>query len=239
MRVFLVRLRRHVTYANLTSTLALLIALGMGSAYAANQLAPKSVGAKQLRPGAVTADKIRKKAVTAPKIEVQAVKKGKIASGAVSAEKIENGAVVASKLPSEVVSTEKIAAEAVTGAKINEGTVGQVPAAYRANSAAFADSANPEAFARIDAEGTVFPANSKGIAPTDVRQGDFPGIYCIAVSGFTPKGAQVTPEYVGNGQVSIMVKLGGTASCTSSEVEVQTYNAGSRQKQPFFVLFYR
>ena len=59
-------IRARLTYANIVSTLALCVALGMGSAYAANQLAPKSVGAKQLRPGAVTAEKIRKNAVTAP-----------------------------------------------------------------------------------------------------------------------------------------------------------------------------
>jgi hypothetical protein len=53
-------LRRHLTYANVTATLALFLALG-GAAYAATQLPKNSVGTKQLRNGAVTAAKIAKK----------------------------------------------------------------------------------------------------------------------------------------------------------------------------------
>ncbi|HWI96824.1 MAG TPA: hypothetical protein VNS60_12225 [Solirubrobacterales bacterium] len=232
-------LKRRLTYANLTSTLALFIALGMGSAYAAQQLAPKSVGAKQLRPGAVTPDKIRKNAVTAPKIESLAVKQGKIANGAITAEKIANGAITQEKLPTAVIGTEKLANDSVTGEKVNEASLSQVPSAKNAERASFADSSNPEAFARIDAEGTLFPAFSKGIGVPDVVQGKEPGIYCINVPGFVPKGAQVTPEFALNSVVSAFVKLGGTASCPYPQVEVQTYNAGSRQKYPFFFVAYR
>jgi hypothetical protein len=232
-------LSRHLTYANVVSTLALAVALGLGSAYAASQLGPKTVGAKQLRPGAVTADKIRKHAVTAPKLEALAVKKGKIANGAISAEKLAAGAVIASKLPNEVVSTEKIAADAVTGAKVNEASLGQVPSANLANFATTAATANPEAFAKVSAEGTVFPGDSKGIGTADVKQGKVSvGTYCIAVP-FLPKGAQVTPEYNGHNQVSAYVHFGGSIDCDASQAEVQTYSAGSHQKEPFFVVFYR
>lgn len=233
------RIRTHITYANVTSTLALLVALGAGSAYAANQLAPKSVGAKQLRPGAVTADKIRKNAVTAPKLEGLAVKQGKIANGAVTAVKIAGGAVTADKLPTGVITAEKIADDTVTGEKVNESSLGQVPSAGVANAATFATSSNPEAFAKVDAEGTVFPANSKGVGTADVKQGLEPGIYCVNVPGFVPRGAQVTPEYALNAVVTTFVKFGGTASCPYPQVEVQTYNAGSRQKEPFYIVLYR
>lgn len=239
MRALTKRLGRHLTYANLTSTLALLIALGMGTAYAANQLAPKSVGAKQLRPGAVTADKIRKKAVTAPKIESLAVKQGKIANGAVVATKIAADAVSAEKIAAGAVTPAKIPDDSLTGQKINESSLSQVPSANTANTADTAQTANPEAFAKVDAEGTVFPAFSKGIDTADVKQGIFPGIYCINVRGFTPRGAQATPEFVGNGQVSVLVKFEGTASCPFPQVEVQTYNDGTRLKEPFFIVFYR
>ena len=239
MRARTSRLRRCLSYANITSTLALLIALGMGSAYAANQIAPKSVGAPQLRPGAVTADKIRKKAVTAPKIESQAIKQGKIANGAIVTAKIAAGAVGAEKIAGDAVTPEKIPNDSITGQKVNEGTLGQVPSADTANFATAAATSNPEAFAKIDAEGSVFPASSKGIGAVDVKQGLMPGIYCITVPGFTPRGAQVTPEFVGNGQVSVLIKFEGTASCPAPQVEVQTYNAGTRQKQPFFIVFYR
>jgi hypothetical protein len=233
------RLARHVTYANVTSTLALTVALTMGTAYAANQLAPKSVGAKQLRPGAVTADKIRKNAVTAPKIEAQAVKQGKIANGAVTGEKIVNGAIISAKIANGAVTPDKIPDDSLTGAKVSESTLGQVPNAKSAEFATVAETANPEAFARVDGEGTVFPASSKGIGTANVKQGLEPGIYCVEVPGFTPRGAQVTPEYAANTSVSAFVKFGGTPSCAYPKIEVQTYNAGSRQKEPFYFMAYR
>jgi hypothetical protein len=233
------RLRAHLTYANVTATIALFIALGMGSAYAANQLAPKSVGAKQLRPGAVTADKIRKQAVTAPKIESLAVKQGKIAAAAVTAAKIQDGAITSAKIAGGAITPDKIPDDSLTGQKVNEATLGQVPSAATANFATSAETANPEAFAKVDAEGTTFPAFSKGIGTANVKQGLEPGIYCITVPGFVPRGAQVTPEYAANNSVSAFVKFGGTASCPYPQVEVQTYNAGSRQKEPFYFMAYR
>jgi hypothetical protein len=232
-------LRPSLTYANVVSTLALLLALGMGSAYAANQLAPKSVGARQLRPGAVTADKIRKNAVTAPKIEAQAVKQGKIANAAVSGEKIANGVITSAKIAAGAVTPDKIPDDSLTGTKVNEATLSQVPSAARADSATFAETANPEAFAKVDAEGTAFPAFSKGIGTANVKQGLEPGIYCVEVPGFTPRGAQVTPEYAANNSVSVFVKFGGTASCAFPKIEVQTYSSGSRQKEPFYFMAYR
>ncbi|HUC07454.1 MAG TPA: hypothetical protein VMR96_05135 [Solirubrobacterales bacterium] len=232
-------LRRHLTYANITATLALFIALGMGSAYAASELAPKSVGAKQLRPGAVVADKIRKNAVTAPKIEALAVKQGKIASGAISSVKIASGAVTSEKIPSGAIGPDKIPDDSLRGVKIDESSLSQVPSAGRANSASFADSSNPEAFAKVDSEATVFGAYSKGIGTADVKHGPEPGIYCVNVPGFVPRGAQATPEYAAHNDVSVYLKLGGTSSCAYPLVEVQTYNNGSRQKEPFYFVAYR
>jgi hypothetical protein len=231
------QIRSRLSYANVVSTLALLLALGMGSAYAANQLAPKSVGAKQLRPGAVTADKIRKNAVTAPKLEAQAVKQGKIANGAISAEKIANGVVTAAKIATGAVGPDKVPDDSLTGEKVVESSLGQVPSANTANFAAVAATANPEAFARASLEGTVFPGDSKGIGTADVKLGELPGIYCIAVP-FNPKGAQVTPEYAANNSVSAFVKL-GVNSCPAPQAEVRIYSAGSLQKGPFYVVFYR
>jgi hypothetical protein len=230
-------IRKRLTYANVISTLALFVALSMGSAYAASQLTPKSVGAKQLRPGAVTADKIRKNAVTAPKIESLAIKQGKIAAGAVTGAKIANGSISAEKLPDGVISSEKIVNGSVTGEKADEASFSQVPSAKRADTAAFADSSNPEAFAKVDGEATVFPAYSKGIGTADVKQGPEPGIYCINV-GWAPRGAQVTPEYAKLSRVSAFVKLDGEA-CAYPRVEVQTYNDVQRTKMAFFFVAYR
>ncbi len=229
----------RLNYANIVSTLALFVAIGGASAVAAGQLAPKSVGEKQLRPGAVTAKKLRKNAVTAPKIKAVAVKEGKIASGAVVASKIGTGAVTHDKISSEAISTDKIGSNAVTGDKLDESTLSTVPAAAKADFATEAASANPVAFAAVSQEGDVDVSLSKGIGSGNVRQGIEAGIYCVSVPGFSPRGAQVTPRYNGAGNVTVYATIGGTASCAAPAVEVQTFSAGSRIKEPFYIALYR
>jgi hypothetical protein len=230
------QLRKRLTYANLTSTLALFIALGAGSALAAGQLAPKSVGERQLRPGAVTAEKLRKEAVTAPKLKAAAVQNGKLASGAVSTAKLAAASVTAEKLAAGAVIGEKIAPDSVSGTQVIESSLGQVPAANTAATAAFAESANPAAFAAVDQEGGVDASLSKG--QISVRRGAEAGIYCVSVAGFSPRGAQVTPRYNGSGNLTAYVTVGGTGSCPAPEVEVQTHNGGLT-KAPFYILLYR
>ena len=229
-------MRARLSYANVTSTIALFLALSGATAYAVNQLPAKSVGEKQLRPGAITADKIRKNAVTSPKIEALAIKSGKLATGAVKEAKLANGSVVNSKLAGEAISTEKIANDAVTGPKVNEATLTQVPKANEANNATFAESANPAAFAAVSQEGNVDNSLSKG--QISVSQGTEPGIYCVSVAGFAPRGAQVTPRYNGSGNLTAYATIGGTASCAAPAVEVQTHNGGPA-KAPFYILLYR
>jgi hypothetical protein len=53
------RLRSRLTYANVIATLALFLALGGATAYAASTLGKNSVGTKQLRKNAVTGAKVK------------------------------------------------------------------------------------------------------------------------------------------------------------------------------------
>ncbi|HVO54642.1 MAG TPA: hypothetical protein VMT37_09525 [Solirubrobacterales bacterium] len=62
------RISRRLTYANVVATLALVLVVVGGSAYAASQLAKNSVGSKQIKKGAVTTAKIKKGAVTGAKV---------------------------------------------------------------------------------------------------------------------------------------------------------------------------
>jgi trimeric autotransporter adhesin len=225
---------RRLSYANVVSTLALFIALTGASAYAANQLAPKSVGAKQLRPGAVTAQKLRKNAVTAPKIAAGAVQQGKLANGSITAPKLTPGAVESGALTVGSVTNEKLAPDSVTGDKVLESTLSQVPSANAANFASAAESANPPAFAAVDFEGNVNASLSKNVAA--VRKST--GIYCISVSAFNPRGAQVTPRNVNDGDVSAFVTIGGTVACPAPLVEVETYK-GVLTSEPFYISLYR
>jgi hypothetical protein len=57
------RVRGKLTYANVISTLCLILVLGGGSAYAASRLGKESVGARQLKKGAVTPAKLAKASV--------------------------------------------------------------------------------------------------------------------------------------------------------------------------------
>jgi hypothetical protein len=227
--------RVRFTYANVTATVALFVALTGASAYAANQLAPKSVGERQLRPGAVTAQKLRRNAVSAPKIKALAVKQGKLANGSVTAVKLTSGAVEGSSLAVAAVSNEKLAPDSVTGEKVVESTLSQVPSADSADFATAAESANPLAFAAVDAEGNANPALSKG-GITVVKAS--PGVYCVSVPGFNPRGAQVTPRNVNDGEVSAFVTIGGTEPCPAPGVEVRTYKGGLNS-EAFYISLYR
>jgi hypothetical protein len=224
------------TYANVISTLALFIALTGATAYAASKLPDRSVGEFQLRPGAVTAEKIRKNAITAPKIKAEAVKQGKIANGSITAAKLTGGSVSNGSLQEAAVTNSKLAPEAVTGDKALESTFSQVPSAAKAEFATNAESASPPAFAAISSEATIDSSYSKLIA---VKDGTLPGIYCITASGFTPRGAQVTLRFTGEGDVTAYVRIGGTADCPAPQVEVQTFDGGVRTREPFYLALYR
>ena len=71
MNRHLARVRARLTYANVTATLALFIALG-GTTYAAAKLPRNSVGSAQLRAKSVTSSKIRDRSVALRDISTSA-----------------------------------------------------------------------------------------------------------------------------------------------------------------------
>lgn len=230
-------MRPKLSYANVASTLALTIALGGTGAWAASKLPDRSVGEFQLRSGAVTAEKIRKNAVTAPKIKAEAVKQGKIANGSITAQKMTQGSVSNSSIQDGSVTNSKLAPDAVTGDKVLENTLTRVPSASRAEFADEAETAGPPAFAAVSSEATIDSSYSKNIA--SVKEGTLAGIYCVLVQGFNPRGAQVTPRFAGEGDVTAYVRIGGTADCPAPGVEVQTFEGGVRSREPFYLAAWR
>jgi hypothetical protein len=137
------QIRRHLTYANVMSSLAVFLILGGATAFAAVQ----KIGANEIKANSIKTGKIVKEAVTAGKIKNGAVSETKLADGAVTTNKLADNAVTtpkiakdavtAEKLAKNAVTTEKIANDAVTGDKVKESTLGQVPSAVNAvNSAA-------------------------------------------------------------------------------------------------------
>lgn len=135
--------RKHLTFANVMSCIALFLALG-GAAFAAKtatkvktkNLANGAVTTSKLRNGAVTTAKLRNGAVTTAKVAPAAIGSGQLAKGSVRSEqlgggvvtegKIKNGAVSENKLGSESVTAGKLQKEAVTAAKLSSSLYGQL-----------------------------------------------------------------------------------------------------------------
>jgi hypothetical protein len=99
------RIRPHLTYANVVSTLALFLLVAGGGAYAAKKL--------KLKNNSVTTPKIKDAAVTAPKI----------GAGAVTNPKLADGSVTTPKIADSAVNGGKIADNSVTGPKADESSL--------------------------------------------------------------------------------------------------------------------
>jgi hypothetical protein len=76
-------LRSRLTYANVAATLALCIAIGGGTVYAANELDKNSVKSKNIAKGAVKTSDLGRQAVTGPKVKDGTIEAGDIAAGVI------------------------------------------------------------------------------------------------------------------------------------------------------------
>ena len=76
-------MRKRLTFANITSFMALFVALSAGS-YAATILPNNSVGSKQLKPSAVVSRDIAARAVTHSKIAANAITGSQVVPGSLS-----------------------------------------------------------------------------------------------------------------------------------------------------------
>jgi hypothetical protein len=74
-------LRSRLTYANVVATLALVLAIGGGTVYAAVELGKNDVKSKHIAPGAVEKSDLGKNAVTSPKVRNGAIKADDLAAG--------------------------------------------------------------------------------------------------------------------------------------------------------------
>jgi hypothetical protein len=95
------RLRSKLSYSNVVATLALILAIGGGSAFAATQLAKNSVGPRQLKKNAVTTAKIKPGAVTSAKIKLGTLGTVPTAAHATNASHADTATVASSIAPPE------------------------------------------------------------------------------------------------------------------------------------------
>jgi hypothetical protein len=105
--------RLRLTYANVTATLALLLAAGGGSAYAANTVSSADIVDGQ---------------VSTVDLAAGAVTNGKLADNSVGAGKIIDGHVTAADLAQGSVGSSEVLNDSLTGADIDESTL-TLPAA--------------------------------------------------------------------------------------------------------------
>lgn len=208
-------MRKRLTYANVMSSIAVFLVLGGATAFAA-----KKIGSNEIKGNSITTGKLKKEAVTTSKIK----------NGAASTNKIANDAVTSAKIADNAVTTTKIADDAVTGNKVKESSLSEVPSANKANlatSAESAESAQPQVFAKVNGNGTVDAANSKGLASTDVTHTNGTGVYCITVPAFVARGGQVTPQFGGSNGTTANITIGGTGNCPAPAVQVLTFSGGA------------
>jgi hypothetical protein len=155
----LARLRRRATFANVTSVLALFVALG-GTSYAAITLPANSVGSEQIRTGAVGTPEIRKNGVGASEINVGAVRSSEIATGAV------HGTEIASNSVGNV----DMKKDAVTSANVKDGSL---EAADLSDAAKSALTNLPLFRAAVNTAGTAVAGNATGASRTSA------GVYTV------------------------------------------------------------
>jgi len=110
------QIRRHFTYANVMSSIAVFLILGGATAFAATK-----IGANEIKANSIKTGKIVKEAVTA----------GKIKNGAVTETKIADGAVTTNKIAKDAVTGEKVKDGSLSGSDINLSTLGTVPNAAK------------------------------------------------------------------------------------------------------------
>ena len=127
-------LRTRLTFANVTSCLALFIALG-GFAVAAG-LPKNSVGTKQLKKNAVTTAKIKKEAVTGAKIKLSTL--GKVPNAA-KADSASNAVSLGNVAASAYVQRTELDPVAPTQLTLNPGWVQVNPGSGTAPPRAFRD----------------------------------------------------------------------------------------------------
>ena len=219
------QIRKRLTYANVMSSLAVFLILGGATAVAA-----KKIGSNEIKGNSITTGKLKKEAVTRAKLKKAAVDSSKLADGAVTTPKLADGAVT----------TAKIDNEAVTGAKVKVSTLPEVPSANKANTATLAESAQPQVFAKVNTNGTVEAALSKGLTSADVTHPNN-GVYCITVPAFVPRGGQVTPQFGGSNGPTATITIGGTGNCPAPAVQVLTFSGGAApafSDDTFYVVLY-
>src|SRR3954453_4142843 len=175
------RLRRKLTFANVCSFIALVVALGTGGAYAANTIGSddiidESIQSVDLKNGQVQTSDLGIGAVTSQKIANTAVTNGKIARGAVDSNSVLN----------EALTLSDIAGSATNGtislSGIPEGRCSQVT--LNVSGAQVGDSAIVTTRAAIQNGIVLYPNRVASAGHVEVNACNFSGTAMTPISSF-------------------------------------------------------
>jgi hypothetical protein len=122
------QLRRRLTFANVCSFIALVVALGTGSAYAANTIGSadiidESIQSVDIKNGQVKNADLAAGAVTSPKIATAAVANSAIAPGAVDSNSVLDESLSASDLAPDSVGVSEIADNSIDTGEIVDNSL--------------------------------------------------------------------------------------------------------------------
>jgi hypothetical protein len=130
-------LRKHLSYANVTASLALFLALS-GGAYAAVSLSKNSVGAKQIKAKAVGKSELRARSVGAAKLAPNAVSSPAVRDGSLLGKDFKQGELPAGpqgaegptgpRGPSQLLYDDDSSGGAVTGTDYGNNRNYEIPA---------------------------------------------------------------------------------------------------------------
>jgi hypothetical protein len=129
--------RRHLTYANVMSSIAVFAVLATGGAYAAD-----TIFSEDIVDGEVTVADIGTAAVGSGEVINNALTSSDIGAQAVGTSEITNGAVGALDLGADAVGSVNVPFNALVGGDIDESTLAKVPFAGHADTAANATNAS-------------------------------------------------------------------------------------------------
>jgi hypothetical protein len=165
--------RRRLSFANVTSMMALMVALG-GTSYAAATLSKNSVGSAQIKSGGVAGSDIRSNAVTSAK-----VKNGSLKAVDFAAKQLPAGATGAQGPKGDTGAKGDAGAKGATGLQGPKGDTGTVGAATVVSTTATVDLADgtkgnynafcPEGQQAIGGGGRGDDLNSEATAVTSSR----------------------------------------------------------------------
>jgi hypothetical protein len=112
------RLRRGLTFANVCSCIALIVALGTGGAYAAN-----TIGSDDIIDESIQSVDIKNGQVKTPDLVGNAVTSVKIADGAVANADVATGAVDSNSVLDESLTSSDLATDSVNATEIADGSI--------------------------------------------------------------------------------------------------------------------